>query len=572
VEGIPGLKLRKIEDPVAAAKGPKKRVAVFGAGIAGLTVAHELAKAGYAVSVYEASNHAGGFFRSARVQASFPTEYSWHGFGPWYHNVFDLLKDIPFDGTSSLYERALSRPIDFGVFPNRGTAEFYDRGMKSIRRMFRFSRWELVPWAWLMLKVWSARRRSEEHYSQINADAAWGKRLSPAARTAWRACFGPWIGSDWTNVSLHQAGHFFRKQLITQPSHYHAADADGPAWFHGAGDGWLLLRGPSSELWFDRWIMHLRRMDVEFHWGAPLDRVWHRDHEVTGASLKEGTKITADFYVMAITPFAALEVIERTPELARIAPLDRLRPLVQDGPHVQVSFQIGFAETIRFPRKRMAVVLADSEFNLTLFAQEQAWLPDVALGDGIQALWTGTSCAGTVPGKLFRLPVRYCTKEQFIAEVRAQILACGSLDALVREANDGRSLSEFEICRIEIWSEWKFSPQGIGGPPPKWVNTTRTQPFLPAQETAIKNLFLAGAHTRTQADVWSIEAAVESGRRAVNAIDSRVPVIDQYLPWWLRVIGRVDDMIYSVKGPHVLDLLLAAVVVGGGGVVAMLLW
>ncbi|TWU30508.1 FAD-dependent oxidoreductase [Bythopirellula polymerisocia] len=47
-----------------------KRVAVIGAGIAGLTVAHELARRGYLVSIYEANAEAGDFFRSTRRAAS----------------------------------------------------------------------------------------------------------------------------------------------------------------------------------------------------------------------------------------------------------------------------------------------------------------------------------------------------------------------------------------------------------------------------------------------------------------------------------------------------------------------
>lgn len=71
---------------------PGRTVAVFGAGIAGLSAAHELARLGYQVRVFEADPDAGGFFRSARRpgDANMPTEYSWHGIGPWYHNVFDL--------------------------------------------------------------------------------------------------------------------------------------------------------------------------------------------------------------------------------------------------------------------------------------------------------------------------------------------------------------------------------------------------------------------------------------------------------------------------------------------------
>ena len=63
---------------------PSKKVAIFGAGIAGLTVAHELARRGWLVSVYEPNAEAGGFFRSARrmVDDNTPSEYSWHGMGP----------------------------------------------------------------------------------------------------------------------------------------------------------------------------------------------------------------------------------------------------------------------------------------------------------------------------------------------------------------------------------------------------------------------------------------------------------------------------------------------------------
>ena len=105
-----------------------KTVAVFGAGIAGLTVAHEFAHRGYAVSVYEANETAGGFFRSARLSEDdgMPSEYSWHGMGPMYHNVFDIMKPIPFDETGSVYEKALSRPIAFGVAPDVGIAQFDD--------------------------------------------------------------------------------------------------------------------------------------------------------------------------------------------------------------------------------------------------------------------------------------------------------------------------------------------------------------------------------------------------------------------------------------------------------------
>lgn len=546
-------------------------VAVFGAGIAGLSAAHELVRRGYTVAVYEAGPEAGGFFRSARLprHRAMPSEYSWHGMGPWYHNVFDLMRQIPFDETGSVYEKALSRPIDFGIFPDDGSAQFYDRALASVPAMFRMTRWwEVLGWGWLMLKTWTARRRTLERYSTLLAAGAWSKVLGERAARTWRACFGPWIGSDWTHCSLHTAGQFFRHQLINAPAHHHPADEHGPSWLHGAGDGWLLLRGPSSEYWFDKWVDSLRSAGVEVVFDQALERLAFDGTRVVEARLASGRSVTADHYILATDPFTAAEIVARTPELECDPELGRLKPVTRDGPHFQVSFRIAFTEPIRFPRKRTAVVVADSEFNLTLFAQEQVWDRAVELGQGVQSLWTGTSCAATVPGRLYGLPVRRCTKEQFVEEVKAQILSCRALDELVRQANAGRGLKDFEILRIEVWHEWHFDPQGLRHDQRKWVNSTTTQAFQPGQVTSVPNLFLAGAHTRTSADVWSIEAAVESGRRAARGIDPQVPVLEQFTPPWLKFLADLDDLCYRFGAPHLLDL---ALLIGAAGVAWLLL-
>jgi hypothetical protein len=484
--------------------------------------------------------------------------------GPWYHNVFDLLRQIPFDTEGSVYDRALSRPIDFGVAPDVGTAEFDDRSdrMIDVRRMFRMTRLDQVWWTRLMLKEWTSNRRSVEHYATLNAAAQWRARLSVDASATWSACFGPWIGSDWTRVSLHQAGQFFLKQLTSRPAHHHRADAEGPAWDHGARSGWLLLRGPSSEFWFDHWIEHLTSAGVDFHWEDPLHHFDFDGLDIAAAHVGSGDRVTADLHVLATNPFAAADVLERTPALAELDQLCLFRPLTADGPHVQVSFRIAFSEHIEWPRERCAVVVSDSEFDLTIFAEEQAWAPGVELGDGIASLWTGTACVSSAPGRVHGLAVESCTKEQFIEEVQAQLLRCAAIDTLIRAANDGRALSSFPIDRVEVWHEWIFSRDGISGGQPKWVNSTHTQPFQPTQATPVANLVLAGAHTRTAADVWSIEAAVESGRRAAQLVEPEVTVIAQHKPRWIRILGRVDDLLYRVGAPQLLDVLALAIPAG----------
>jgi len=537
-----------------------RSVVIFGAGIAGLSAAHELSELGYLVSVYETAKEPGGFFRSLRLsRGNMPTEYSWHGMGPWYHNVFDLMKKIPFNEEGSVYDLALSRPIDFGIFPDTGKAQFYDEGFKSIKKMFGMRKWEFVRASYLMLKTWTSNHRSCVEYAKLNAAQAWKPLLKKQTYQAWRSCFGPWIGSDWSNVSLHTAGDFFRKQFTTKPVHQHRSDQEGPAWKHGAGDGWLLLKGPSSDYWFHPWVKYLEEKGVKFFWEKPLTKLDFDGIKIVSA-LSGDEKIQGDIYILAINPFFVVDILSKTPALEMQEELKLFRPLVQGGPHTQVSFRLAFSEEIKLPRRRTAAVISDSEFNLTVFAEEQVWDKDVDLGKDIKSLWTGTSCIGSFPGRIYHKPVSHCTKEEFVEEVKAQILSCGALNQMIKEANQGKELKDFTIAKIEVWHEWNFSRDGIKPLQPKWVNTTKTQAYMPAQKTPVLNLLLAGAHTKTQAQVWSIEGAVESGRRSAKAIDDRVKVLNQYRPGWIRVLSTIDDILYLVKAPQVLDSIVLLVV------------
>jgi len=532
------------------------KIIIFGAGISGLTAAHELVQLGYSVSVYETAEEPGGFFRSYRhPQDNLPTEYSWHGMGPWYINAFDLMRHIPFNDKGNIYDLALSRPVDFGIFPDAGKARFYDRGLMSIPAMFRMSKRDFVKWAYLMFKTWTSGNRSRIKYDKLNAAQTWKPLLKDKAYKTWRSCFGPWIGSDWSKVSLHTAGDFFRKQLTTKAVENHKADQDGPAWTQKTGAGWLLFKGPSSEYWLSPWVKYLKAKGVNFFWQQALTNLEFDGTKIVSAFCG-GEKIRGDIYILALNPFITADILSKTPALEKQEELKLFKPLIQGGPHVQVSFRLAFSGQIKFPGARTAVVVCDSEFNLTLFAEEQVWDKEVDLGQNVKSLWTGTSCISSFPGRIYHKPVNTCTKDEFIEEVKAQILSCGSLNDLIKEANNGKELKDFPVLKIEVWHEWEFSSEGIKSPQAKWVNSTDTEAYLPSQRTPVPNLFLAGAHTRTQAGVWSIEGAVESGRRAAKEVDGRVEVLDQHLPVWFKVLSRIDDILYSVKAPQLIDSAL----------------
>ena len=246
------------------------KYAIFGAGIAGLAAAHELAELGHEVTVYESTGEVGGFFRSARLPEhdGMPSEYSWHGFGPWYHNAFAVMRAIPYDAYGSVYDRMLSRPMNFGIAPSEpaSSSEVFDGS-----KMYRMSPLDRVGRAWVVLKAALAGRRSEVEYAAVRGDRAFAPYMSERALLAWRSTFGPWIGSDWTRVSLHTVGRFFARNLFPGGEHWHPWDDQGIAWVHGAGAEWLLLRAPSSEAWFEPWVRHLESKGVRFVYRASLE-------------------------------------------------------------------------------------------------------------------------------------------------------------------------------------------------------------------------------------------------------------------------------------------------------------
>ena len=114
------------------------------------------------------------------------------------------------------------------------------------------------------------------------------------------------------------------------------------------------------------------------------------------------------------------------------------------------------------------------------------------------------------------------------------------------------------MIHVEVWKNWKFADP-ITIIEPKYVDSTNTRPHQPDTVTPISNLYLAGAHTKTSADLWSIEGAVESGRRAADMITGGQSAIVQDKGVVLRSLGTIDDVLYDCSLPNVVDVLLILV-------------
>ena len=139
---------------------------MFGAGIAGLTAAHELVDRGFSVTVYE-RKALGGKARSIPVPNSgvtpLPAEHGFRFFPGFYRNVTDTMRRIPFPGNangtwenltratsylhSGMGRHDLTVPLPFPLptLPNPITPKaFVDSVATVFETLFRLPPWEAV--------------------------------------------------------------------------------------------------------------------------------------------------------------------------------------------------------------------------------------------------------------------------------------------------------------------------------------------------------------------------------------------------------------------------------------------
>lgn len=167
-------------------------VAIFGGGIAGLTVAHELLLRGFNISLFEKEDILGGMARSRIEKSGYPSEHSWRGYGPFYKNFFDMIQQIP-------NAQHFSETLQFELYKDK----------KDIKSLTIFDRIFIIYYA---VKIWVSDKRREYYYSQklmdtfhVLSEGAFDKLVEFG--------LGPGLGLDRETTSIV---HPFIPQIISR--------------------------------------------------------------------------------------------------------------------------------------------------------------------------------------------------------------------------------------------------------------------------------------------------------------------------------------------------------------------
>ena len=556
----------------AAALIGSSEVAIFGAGVAGLTAAHELAERGFSVTVYETS-HLGGKAWSVGVPGSasggrppLPGEHGFRFFPGFYKNLGDTMRRIP-TPEGSVYDRLVHATTYRMLFPDTRpdlTLPLTTVNPPPAGLTFDAFRQSLLA---VLVELFKIPLADALYW----VDKCWVYVSSCDARR-----LGQWDSVAWSDfVDESRFGAEYREVLNDGLVRNLAATQSADASTHAiglVGEASILsllglgndqdatfdrvLDGPTSAVWLDRWVALLRGMGVRFNVGWTLEGLELRGGRIGAARVRDAgghaRLINAAWYVSAIP-------CERMAALLS-ADLLSADPGLEGIPRLETAWMSGLQFYLRepFPLTNGHANYLYSPWALTSISQGQFWSrPLAGYGDGtVRDSFSTIISDWNTPGIVYGKPANGLSAVEIASEVWAQI------------KEHVNKLGAAPVLTDDMLHSWfldpAITPAGSGQPaanasplfiqnPGEWANR-------PESVTAIPNLFLAGDWVRTNICVTTMDGANQGGRQAANGVlaaaGSTAAPADLwplYAPPEFELFRDIDAALYAAGQPNMFD-------------------
>lgn len=506
-------------------------VTVLGAGVAGLTAAHELADRGFDVTIFERrQTTVGGKARSEQVIGSgvdgrkpLPGEHGFRFFPGFYKHVPDTMRRIPFAGQPA------------GVFGNLVPAP---RGLFALDGRAPFDILMRLPQSLNDLKI---GLELPGHLAALGLTADdleffLGKILRVLTSCSARRIVEYEPVGWWDFVGAADRSKAYQLLLATGLTRNAVATKANSANARTISDIAIqlmlnmslpgevadrVLCGPTTEMWLAPWVEHLTRtLGVKIQLGTAVDAIHFDGRQVTGVTVASSDgrrEWTSDAYVCALPLDQAARLLP--PGMAAWDP--NLRGIATLKTQMSWMSGIQFYLTTDPLLVKGHVNCIDSPWALTAISQAQFW-PSLSLGQygngsirdvlsvDISDWQSAASPGGPAAGKA----AVECTKDEIAEEVWYQ---------LKQSLNFGSTtnLTTFESYWIDDAIVVDPATHQLVNEDLLLVNEAGSWPLRPDAATLIPNFVLAGDYVRTFTDFASMESANESARRAVNALLAR---------------------------------------------------
>lgn len=502
-------------------------IAIFGGGIGGLTVAHELSKLKHNIHIYEKKDQLGGLARTIRDDYSCVTETSWRVIFGFYYNIFRLITEFNPD------KRILTKYKHLNIS---------DKSMTFKEKLI------------ILYNVLYGVCSSDKRLTDLDA-ISWSQSLNNISNTNVVRQTAPWLGLHRDCASYNSVIRIAIEQQML------------PAYCNSSYGDYVTTK-PTSEAIFDPWKQYLENNKVQIHLNSELISVKIKDNKIQTAYVHNHKtnrkhKIKADYYVFSMPIEVLANLVTITPEL-QLGSLKQVQRLRNHNLHIQVSIQIYFDKSISFG-DRNAFLLVESPWDLIVLMYDQIYqesdlcrkIPNVKGG------WSVVACTHLYPGHFIKKPLIYCSYEEIKTEIWYQIMESTKLRQLVKQYNNFELSSDRILYISPLWPTYEYIDGKLVTQEPKFTNNAGSLKLRPNIRTHIDNLFISTAYAKNGFDIYSMESACVSGIYAANLIDNRVckPIVVSR-PLLFAPFRFLDSILYYFELPNILPVLIVLMIIG----------
>jgi hypothetical protein len=203
---------------------------------------------------------------------------------------------------------------------------------------------------------------------------------------------------------------------------------------------------------------------------------------------------------------------------------------------MMVGIQLYFDKKIPLAIKNTAMYIPDSPWQLVIEPQGSIW--NKSYGD-ICDFWSIGLCDPIRPGLMIKKPFLECSHEEIKNEVWHQIITS--------ELGSHLNLEEIKILDHNVWDSYVFNGTRLETYEPKFSTNKGTFKLRPDNKTKFKNFHFATAYTKTDTDMFEMESAAESGKRAAKLLEQSVRVITINRPLFFSFYQWLDSLLPQIN-------------------------
>ena len=491
-------------------------VCIIGGGVAGLSCAYALQELGNQVTIIEKNKQLGGFVRTEYDKLHYYTEHAPRVFFDNYYNFNKILKQIPLFFNNHETDKTL-----FDIYQPLGSNYLVSKYGLTTTSVFKVAL-KLNPIRILLLGIAILRymtfctKRLEKTADKVSV-----KRFIDSPRFRMLSHI---LGEPLEQLPVHKLVRLVEQNI-------------------SINQGLYVLKGPNQEYLFDNFELYLKKIGVKIIKDSQVELI-----EKVGDmkyNIKTDKSLFKDFSkVVVATDLWNMINLFRDSNIFVDHNIFELSSRTKSN---QLGLSIYFNQPINFKEKSIFAI-EDSDWKLIVEPKDSNWKYKTKIG-----IWSVSIPDDRLLSTRLGKAMKDCSPNEIFQEVWYQIY----------------SSAIFDVCEVprqhivpmhyRIWSGWDTNNDFVVNKEPYFLNAVDTCSKRPGQFIGMKDIFLAGAYTKTSYYHYWVEGACESGLKAAQLIDYRVQCVEHQR--LLKVIHRIDNFLCEKHLPSFFDISLFFVLV-----------